>query len=109
MIEDYRVELALPGFDLLNAADRIASSASFTFSDCDGWQPRGQHADYRPVQRQLRHPLSDRAGSLASIGSVTNTYSATFVAIPEPSRGLTALGGLMVGAALLAKRKIAKG
>jgi hypothetical protein len=101
---------ATPGpFNLQNSSSGITSSASFTFA---GIVTDGNPADNTPITGQFSvnfpEPYQDVLGTLASAGSVTNTYSATFISMPEPSAAFLALGGLLLGAALLAKRKFAK-
>lgn len=88
------------------------SSASFTFV---GIVTDGVPADNTQITGQFSvnfgTPYQTVLTTLATGPgfSVTNTYSGTFTAVPEPSGVLMALGAFMVGAALLAKRKIAKG
>jgi len=104
--------LGTPGpFNLMNSASGTTSSASFTFM---GIVTDGIPADSTPITGQFSvnftTPYQAVLATLATgpSFSVTQTYSGTFTAVPEPSGVLLALGGFMVGASLLAKRKIAK-
>jgi len=101
-----------PGpFDLQNSSSGQTSSASFTFQ---GVVTDGNPADNSVINGQFSvnfdTPYQSVLAVLATSGSVSNTYSATFsaegTATPEPSGILLMLGGLLVGAGLFRKRRL---